>query len=227
MYDLVYRRARLSPDHLAAEDLYDGTRYTYRSLNERAARFAAAACEVWGLHEGDRVAWLGHNCAEFFAMLFGCAKAGLILVPLNWRLAVPELDALLQDAQPRVLIHTDDFAETAALLAARHSGLLQVGMTRGDGLIRDYAADLAAVTPDLAPHPERSADTLRHNRETQRSDPDLCDDAGQLLEYRGGRWFEWARYLAQCFTDVSYRRDQFIFNLHVSGRRQRAGAASV
>jgi len=159
MYDLAYRRARLSPEHLAVEDLYDGTRYTYRSLNERAARFAAAACGPWGLQEGDRVAWLGHNCAEFFAMLFGCAKAGLILVPLNWRLAVPELDALVQDAQPRVLIHTDDFAETAAILAARHSGLLPISMTRGDGLIRDYAADLAAVTPDLAPHPERSADT--------------------------------------------------------------------
>lgn len=159
MYDLTSRRARLSPDRLALEDLADGTRYTYRALDERAARFAAAARERWGLAEGDRVAYLGHSRAEFFAMLFGCAKAGLILVPLNWRLAAPELEVLLEDARPGVLIHADEFDATAARLAASRPGLVRVGLGRaGDG-VRDYAADLAGVRPDLAPHPERPDDT--------------------------------------------------------------------
>jgi len=159
MYDLAQRRARLSPNRLAVEDLHEGTRYTYRELNERAARFAAAARDCWGLKPGERVAWLGYNRAEFFAMLFGCAKAGLILVPLNWRLAVPELEGLLADAQPRVLIYADEFAGTAASLATNHAQIMQVGLSGGENGTRNYVNDLAAVIPDLAPHPERSADT--------------------------------------------------------------------
>jgi len=159
MYDLAHRRARLSPERLALEDLHDGTRYTYRELNERAARFAAAAGQYWGVQPGDRVAWIGHNRAEFFVMLFGCAKAGLILVPLNWRLTVPELDVLLDDAQPRVLIYAEEFVNVAAALAGRRPQIMQVGLGIGHGGLRDYTNDLAAATPDLAPHPERCADT--------------------------------------------------------------------
>src|SRR5690606_41498155 len=49
----------------------------------------------------------------FFALWFGCAKAGLILVPLNWRLAVPELETILADAQPAALIYGNEFEPTA------------------------------------------------------------------------------------------------------------------
>ncbi|MGO3742955.1 AMP-binding protein [Kerstersia sp.] len=164
MFDLTARRARLNPEHLALEDLADGTRYTYRELDERAARFAAAAAEHWQLQPGARVAWLGHNRAEFFAMLFGCAKAGLILVPLNWRLAIPELEVLLADSQPEVLIYGAEFAPAAAQLAARHPAplsLIALDQAPGDapGTARHYGADLANVTPDLTPRPDRSADS--------------------------------------------------------------------
>ncbi|MCK9511135.1 MAG: AMP-binding protein [Pigmentiphaga sp.] len=158
MFDLIHRRARLSPHRLAVEDLADGTRYTYRELNERAARMAAAARRHWGLVANDRLAYLGHSRAEFFALWFGCAKAGLILVPLNWRLAVPELDTVLDDALPAALIHGEEFTDTAALLAARRPGLLRISLGRDDGA-RHYDADLADTEPDLGPHAERSADS--------------------------------------------------------------------
>ncbi|MGE4336629.1 MAG: AMP-binding protein [Pigmentiphaga sp.] len=158
MFDLIHRRARLSPDRLAVEDLTDGTRYTYRELNERAARLAAAARRHWGLLENDRLAYLGHSRAEFFALWFGCAKAGLILVPLNWRLAVPELDVVLDDAMPAALIHGEEFADTAAVLAARRPGLLRISLGHDQGA-RHYGADLADCEPDLGPHTERSADS--------------------------------------------------------------------
>lgn len=118
MFDLLAQRARVTPDRLALEDLHSGERYNYAQLNERAARLAAAAREHWGLREGDRLAWLGHSRAEFFAMLFGCAKAGLILVPLNWRLAVPELEVLMADCQPGALIFGDELADAARALGA-------------------------------------------------------------------------------------------------------------
>ncbi len=156
MFDLTAHRARVTPDRLALEDLSDGTRYTYAALNERAARIAAAMRERWGLSPGDRLAYLGHNRAEFFALLFACAKADIILVPLNWRLAVPELDALMADAGPGALVSGVELADAAAALAENRPDLVTVGLDHDQG--RDYEADLRSVTPDRAPHPPRSPD---------------------------------------------------------------------
>jgi len=165
MFDLLAHRARVTPQRLAIQDLVDGTRYSYAALNTRAAQFADAAKRHWHLAAGDRIAYLGHNRAEFFAMLFGCAKAQLILVPLNWRLAEPELRALLADCTPRVLIHGEEFAEVAAGLQPGADIELRVIVgTAGSGdsdtaAARSYAQDLANTQPDPAPHPTRNPDT--------------------------------------------------------------------
>ncbi|HAR59035.1 MAG TPA: AMP-dependent synthetase, partial [Alcanivorax sp.] len=128
MFDLLAHRARVTPERPALEDLESGERYNYAQFNERAARLAAAAREHWGLEEGDRLAYLGHSRAEFFAMLFGCAKAGLILVPLNWRLAVPELEVLVEDCDPGALIFGAEFADAAAELQQRCGPLTLVAL---------------------------------------------------------------------------------------------------
>ena len=156
MFDLTAHRARVTPDRLALEDLADGTRYTYAALDERAARIAVAIRQRWGLEPGDRLAYLGHNRAEFFALLFACAKADVILVPLNWRLAVPELEGLMDDATPKALVFGAELADAAGALAANRSELVTIGLDHDQG--RDYEADLAAVTPDRTPHPPRSPD---------------------------------------------------------------------
>ncbi|MFA5788196.1 MAG: long-chain fatty acid--CoA ligase, partial [Actinomycetota bacterium] len=71
---------------------------TYQELNERSERLA-----VWllasGLRRGDRVATLTANRPEHVELFFACAKAGLVLVPLNWRLAPAELAYQLDDAE--------------------------------------------------------------------------------------------------------------------------------
>ncbi|MGP9822710.1 AMP-binding protein [Salinarimonas sp. NSM] len=158
-FDLLAHRARITPRRPALEDLDSGERWDYQGFNDRAARFAAAALEKWQLQPGDRVAWLGHSRAEFFVMLFGCAKAGLILVPLNWRLALPELQQLMADCTPSVLIYGEEFrAESTALRSAGLSPL-NVALNAPDAGERDYNTDLAVVTPDLSPHPERAPDT--------------------------------------------------------------------
>lgn len=163
-FDLAAHRARIAPEATALEDLASGQVYSYGALNERAARVAAAAIEHWGLQPGDRLAYLGHSSAEFFALLFGCAKAGLILVPLNWRLAVPELEGLLEDARPGALLYTADFAEPVRTLQPQFADMVAVAMepeqTNGGAIRpRRYEADLEAVTPHLRPHPPCDPDT--------------------------------------------------------------------
>ena len=67
-----------------------GRRLTFRAFNERADRFAEALGRL-GVTPGARIAVLCHNSATFFEILMGCAKVGVILVPLNWRQTPAEL----------------------------------------------------------------------------------------------------------------------------------------
>jgi fatty-acyl-CoA synthase len=102
--DLIARRAELAPDTVALEELATGRSLTYAGLDERSAR-AAAMLEAAGIGEGDRVAILCRNRLAFFEALFGCARLGAILVPLNWRMPPAELDPLLAHAGARLLLH--------------------------------------------------------------------------------------------------------------------------
>ncbi len=92
-------------------------------------------------------------------MLFGCAKAGLILVPLNWRLAVPELAVLMDDCEPGALIFGAEFADAAATLAERRPGLTLVALDGAAAGQRDYPVDLADTEPDTRAHPDKDPDT--------------------------------------------------------------------
>jgi fatty-acyl-CoA synthase len=115
--DLIARRAELTPDSIALEELATGRSLTYAALDERASR-AAGLLEARGVREGDRVAILSRNRLAFFEALFGCARLGAILVPLNWRMAPTELDALLGHCGPRLLLHGGEDAAAVRRLAA-------------------------------------------------------------------------------------------------------------
>jgi fatty-acyl-CoA synthase len=115
--DLIARRASLSADRIALEDAAGGRALTYAMLDDRASR-AAALMAARGVREGDRVALLSRNRIEYFEILFGCAKLGAILVPLNWRMPPHELDGLIADAAPALLIHGGIEAAAATALAA-------------------------------------------------------------------------------------------------------------
>lgn len=93
-------------------------RTSYEQLDSGSERLAAALLDA-GLRRGDRVATLTGNRPEHVELLFACAKAGLILTPLNWRLAAPELAYQLDDAEPAVLFEERDHEELADAALAR------------------------------------------------------------------------------------------------------------
>ncbi len=74
-----------------------------------------------GIRPGDRVSILAQNSSDYFEVLFGCAKMGAILNTLNWRLAVPELEYILNDCAPRVLLYEPEFAGQVDALRRRLS----------------------------------------------------------------------------------------------------------
>jgi fatty-acyl-CoA synthase len=104
-------RARTTPGRVAIDERNVPT--TYAELHTRSERLAAALLRS-GLSRGDRVATLTGTSAEHVVAFFACAKAGLALVPLSWRLAVPELAFQLDDAEPAIFLVEDEYAELAA-----------------------------------------------------------------------------------------------------------------
>jgi len=116
--DLIAKRAALSADRVALEDSATGRTLTYRQLDDHAAQ-AASLLAARGVGKGDRVAILTRNRIEFFELLFGCAKLGAILVPLNWRMPPAELDGLIADAEPVLLVHGAEEEAAVAGLALR------------------------------------------------------------------------------------------------------------
>ena len=113
--DITAKRAALAPDATAFEEIATGRTLSYAELDRRACQ-AAALIAAYGVGEGDRVAVLCRNRIGFFELLFGCAKLGAIMVPLNWRMPAEELDQLIEDSEPNLLFHGAEDAGTVRQL---------------------------------------------------------------------------------------------------------------
>jgi fatty-acyl-CoA synthase len=109
--DWMARRARLSPDNVAVIEYATGSRITYRELNERANRLANFLRDRCGIRSGDRLAVLAMNRVEILEALFAAAKLTAILVPLNYRLTAPELQYIIDDCEPKVLLYEKHFRQ--------------------------------------------------------------------------------------------------------------------
>ncbi|MEP6813741.1 MAG: long-chain fatty acid--CoA ligase [Actinomycetota bacterium] len=120
-------RARSTPDRVAID--YDGRLVTYAELDEGSDAFAASFTSA-GLQRGDRVATLTGNTPEHVEVLFACAKSGLMLLPLSWRLTAPELRYQLDDAKPGLFLVEDELLELASATGA-HFERLGSGPVRG------------------------------------------------------------------------------------------------
>jgi fatty-acyl-CoA synthase len=109
----IARRARRTPDRVAV--IYGDSVVTYAGLHERVTRLAHGLRGL-GVRRGDRAAYLGPNHPAFLETLFAAGTLGAILVPLNTRLAVPELARHLDGSGATVLIYGAGQAETVAAL---------------------------------------------------------------------------------------------------------------
>src|SRR5262252_4293376 len=100
--DLIARNADFTPDKIALR--FAGRTLTYADFAARIAAAARALKSQLGIGRGDRVAILSLNHPDYLVLLYACARLGAMLVPLNWRLAVPEQVFILRDASVKVLV---------------------------------------------------------------------------------------------------------------------------
>src|SRR3984893_17347405 len=112
----IERNAAFTPGKVA---LHFGARsLTYAAFAERIVAAARALKSVLGVGRGDRVAILAANHPDYLVLLYACARLGAMLVPLNWRLAIPEQMFILTDASVKALVVEEAFADVIAPLAA-------------------------------------------------------------------------------------------------------------
>ncbi len=169
-------RARATPHRTAV--VFEGEPTSYGELDARSGRLAAGLLAA-GLRPGDRVATLTGNRPEHVELFFACAKAGLILTPVNMRLTAPEVAYQLSDAEPSILLAAPALVPLAEEARTRSGRPCRVAELTRDGL------DALALTRDVV-------DALASTASEGTVPPvtgdagGLGDDAGLLLVYTAG-----------------------------------------
>ena len=137
-------------------DLATDRTFTWTEMEERTMRLANALVNEFGIGHRDRVAVLANNNTNFFEVQFACWKLGAVFVPLNWRLAIPELEFIVGDCSPKVIIFDDDFVDAAEQLSKSCDIEHRISWgtdEASDGSIAAYEDVLGAAVPEVEIYP--------------------------------------------------------------------------
>ena len=99
------------PDEIALEQGEEAA--SFADLDRRTRQAIALLGEM-GVTKGDRVAWLGKNAKIYFELFYACGRIGVVMVPIGWRLAPPEVRYILEDTGAKVLFTGEGLDEAAA-----------------------------------------------------------------------------------------------------------------
>ncbi|WP_395700238.1 class I adenylate-forming enzyme family protein [Aquabacterium sp.] len=151
--DAVQTHARLKPSHIGTRD--SRRALSFAQWHERATRLANALLGL-GLVKGDRVALLAYNCVEWMEIYVALARAGLVAVPVNFRLTAPEIGYIATHCEARAFIVQDELVERIEPLRREldlvRGGWVCFGSERPGAGWTDYEALIGAAgtqTPDL------------------------------------------------------------------------------
>jgi long-chain acyl-CoA synthetase len=111
--DIVRHHGRDLPDQPALEYTHDGRAWTFAQLDADANRVAQALVND-GVGNQDRIAYLDKNAPEYFLYLFGGAKVNAVSVAVNWRLAPPEMEYIINNSEAKTLLIGEEFLDHLA-----------------------------------------------------------------------------------------------------------------
>jgi acyl-CoA synthetase (AMP-forming)/AMP-acid ligase II len=114
--DFITFWAKDRPERMAMEG--DDLAFTFAQLEDATARVASALLAL-GVKKGERIAWFGKNSATYFALFFGAARAGIVMVPVGWRLAEPEAAFIIDNAEAKLLFLGEGFEGCVNTLGKR------------------------------------------------------------------------------------------------------------
>lgn len=134
-HDWLARWAFYTPDKQFLREHVSDRTWTYGQFNEASRRCAQYLQNEMKLTRGDRLAIYSHNRMEYFMLYFAAIKLGVIVVPLNFRLTPIELDVLLKDAEPQLMVFEEDYSEQVSTLKALPESCRKVGIESFSSLL--------------------------------------------------------------------------------------------
>lgn len=145
--DIVREQAERFPRRTALT--FEGRDWTFSELDARSDQTAQGLIAM-GLKPGDRLAWIARNLGVFWEALIACAKTGIVMTPINWRLAPAEIAAILTDSTAPVLVAETLFLETLKAVGASlpKTFLLE---TPGENSFEGFIEKQLAWAPDFTP----------------------------------------------------------------------------
>src|SRR6266851_5153969 len=127
--DIVRHHGRTRPDRVAL--YFEGQSVSYGELDRRASRVAQGLIAA-GIKPQARIAILAKNDLAFFELWFGAAKAGAVLVPVNFRLAPPEIAYVVNDAKAELLFVGHDFYPLVEKVSSELASVRRVVALHGE-----------------------------------------------------------------------------------------------
>lgn len=144
--DPIQYHAGVRPNRTACIEFRTDEHLTYRNLDRQIAQCAGLLFKVLGKPLGVRAAILARNGIDLVLLHYACERTGAIFVPLNWRLAGPELKILLEDARPQLFVYEEEFERAAAEAASNLPSLVTFRISSGNDKFRS-AVRAAEATP--------------------------------------------------------------------------------
>ena len=130
--------------------IFENQRITYGELNDRVNRLANGLLAK-GYKPGDHIAILAFNCIEYYEILFAIGKAGMVAVPINFRLVGPEIAFIVNHSESKALLYEAALKDIVAGIRSDCEALGRQDFYafRGEGLEgdADYEALIAASDP--------------------------------------------------------------------------------
>lgn len=145
MNELLRSVAAAHPDKVAFQT--PGRHWTFAQLDEAADR-VAAGLHALGIGPRDRVACLTKHTADCAVLMFGACRVGAVCMPVNWRLAPPEVEFIVNDGQARLMMCDRGFLPTVA--KASLPSLLAVVVTDAEA---SGSPSFETWRNGFAPHP--------------------------------------------------------------------------
>ncbi|MGE3760146.1 MAG: AMP-binding protein, partial [Pseudobdellovibrionaceae bacterium] len=124
--DWLKKWSMYSPQNIALKDADTGRSFTYSQFFDFANRGASLLSEKYQISKGDRVAVFSTNEAEYVFLFYALQRLGAIMVPINFRLTEKEVDHIVRDSSPKLLLTQTALAPVIEKLQSRpsHVGLL-------------------------------------------------------------------------------------------------------
>src|SRR3954466_4106046 len=109
-FGVLAHHADRTPDKAIA--VFEGQTFTYAEMAARATVLAGGLSER-GVGTGDVVGLLSYNCPEFLETIFAANYLGAIAMPINWRLAAPEVRYILEHSEARAFVYDESLGDCA------------------------------------------------------------------------------------------------------------------